>query len=419
MKTAKTFILYSTLAMMFGTAAYFYAGSVMIQAFYLLIPINLFLMLLMRRLWVPVAVFIFFGFLIVSGAIGVLQHTDTVGRFAKEFVGIGVSAIYFCCFFRTFDFNLEACFRLYARMAYWVAILGFVLFPVYYFLLGEYRLRSILYEPSMFVLTCIPALYYFADQWLRRRRHGRELAVMLAAFLLAGSANGFLGMLFGILIFALRYRRSRIWSVVLIPALAAAIYTTSSDVSQRFDDTYRSLATGDVRDVNLSSYALLTNLFVTRQVLQVHPVMGNGLGSHGISYDQYSGNLEGIEQFSNSIFDRLNAEDANSLGLRVLSDMGIVGACLVLWCIWRYRPRGQTELDFMNQAIWLYFFLKLLRAGHYFSNEQFFFIVFYGVSYFVSRKRAAVPGAVSAAAPAAGPARHSLAGQTIRKGISA
>jgi hypothetical protein len=235
---------------------------------------------------------------------------------------------------------------------------------------------------------------------------------------LAGSANGFIGILFGILILSFNNRRSRIWSLVAIPALAAVIYVASSDVAQRFDDTVRSLTTGDVRDVNLSSYALLTNLFVTKEVLLTHPVMGNGLGSHGISYDQYSGNLEGIEQYSNSIFDRLNAEDANSLGLRVLSEMGMVGAFLVLWCIWRYRPKGRTELDFMTQAIWLYFFLKLLRAGHYFSNEQFFFIVFYGLSYFVSWKRVAHDGIAAGAQFEPGPEIQAVPGRALRKGIS-
>ena len=384
--SARSFIFYSTIASLFGTAVYLIIGGVMIQAFYLLMLFNLILMLLMKRLWIPLGLLIFLSFLIVSGAVGVFRGTDSVPRVAKELLGISISAFYFCCFFRTIDFNLESAFRIYARMAYCVAVIGIVLFPIRLVLTGEYRLRSILTEPSMFAITCIPALYYYADQWQRYSIHGRRVMALLIAFLLAGSSNGFLAVLLGLSIFLMRFRRARFLLPALILVVGSAFYTLFSDVTLRINDSLRVVQELDLTDTNLSTWALFSNVFVAQQVLQDHLWLGNGLGSHGESYEKFIGDVQGVDDFTGTAGEGLNAEDANSLATRVLSDMGVVGGALVLWFIWHYRPKTNSECDTMAKAIWLYFFLKLLRGGQYFSNEQYFFITFYVLNQVILRK---------------------------------
>lgn len=382
----RNFILYSTTAALFGTAVYLFIGGIMIQGFYLLMLLNLFLMFLLKRLWIPLGLLVFISFLIISGTVGLIQGTDSIPRLAKEFLGISMSAFYFCCFFRTIDFNLEQTFRLYARMAYWVAVLGLILFPIRLIFFGDYRLRSILTEPSMFAITCIPALYYYADRWQRHGVHGRRVVVLLVAFILAGSSNGFLAVLLGLSIFLMRYRRAKFLLPVLLFVFGSAFYTLFSDVTLRINDSLRVVQELDLTHTNLSTWALFSNVFVAQQVLQEHPWLGNGLGSHGKSYEKYIGDVQGFDDFSGTKAEGLNAEDANSLGTRVLSDMGFLGGALVIWFIWRYRPRTDTESDVMSKAIWLYFFLKLLRGGQYFSNEQYFFIGFYILNQVIVRK---------------------------------
>lgn len=386
MKLCYQYILYSTVLGVFSSALVFHVG-VGFQVFYLVMLFNLFLMLLLKRLWAPLPLLFFFAFIGLSGSIGVLRGTDTYGRFLKELLGIGVSAFYFCSFFRTMQFDLEGCFRIYARTAYWVAIVGIVLFPIERSLSADYRLRSILTEPSMFVLTCIPALYFYCDQWQRYRRFRREALVMFGAFVLAGSSNGFLGILLGIAIFSMRYRRARILLPVVVVLSGLAIYSFSDDFELRLNDSVRALQLVDITGTNLSTFALLSNLFVMEQVLQKHPLLGNGLGSHGVSYRRYIGDVQGADSFEDPAYESINAEDANSLATRLLSDMGILGGILAVWFIWRYRPKGDTEVDGMSKAIWLYLFIKLLRGGHYFSNEQYFFIIFYALGNTVARPR--------------------------------
>jgi len=377
MISIRSFVLYTTIAGLFGTAAYFTVGTVMIQVFYLLMLVNLILMLSMKRLWIPTGLLGFVALLAGSGLVGILRGTDTLPLFAKEFSGIVFSAFYFCCFFRAMSFDLKKCFRLYARMAYWVAIIGIVLFPFRLLLTGEYRLRSILTEPSMFVLTCVPALYYFADQWQRYRANRREFLVMLAAFILAGSSNGFLAILFGMVIFFMRYRRARFVMPGIVIIAGLSFYALFQDVELRVNDSFRALQEFDLSGTNLSTWALFSNMFVAQQVLIEHPILGNGLGSHGLSYEKYIGQVQGVDEFMGSVGEGLNAADANSLATRVLSDMGTMGGLFVVWFLWKYRPRGDSDFEMMSKAIWVYFFVKLLRGGQYFSNEQYFFIVLY------------------------------------------
>jgi hypothetical protein len=57
--------------------------------------------------------------------------------------------------------------------------------------------------------------------------------------------------------------------------------------------------------------------------------------------------------------------------------MGVLGLLLALAVVFRYRVGGPGTAASVSNGILVYFFVKLLRAGHYFSPEQFFFIVGY------------------------------------------
>jgi hypothetical protein len=209
---------------------------------------------------------------------------------------------------------------------------------------------------------------------------------MIAAFILAGSSNGFIGVLLGTAIFLMRYRRARLLLPIILMTLGFGFYSLFADVQLRLNDSLRVFQDVDLSGTNFSTYALFSNLFVTEQVLEGHLLLGNGLGSHGLSYEKYIGYVQGVEDFAGTVGEGLNAEDANSLGSRILSDMGLLGGALTIAFIWRYRPRGKSEQAAMSKGIWLYFFLKLLRGGQYFSNEQYFFIIFYVLNHLAIRR---------------------------------
>jgi hypothetical protein len=378
MSAARKYLLYSTIAGLFSSSLV-YSGALNIQFFYLLMVANLCLMMLMRRLQISVGLLALIAFLAFSGGLGILRGTDTITRVAKELLGISISATYFCCFFRAIGFDVELCVKTYARFAYWVAIIGILIYLPDWILFNQYRLHSVLHEPAMFAFTCLPALYYFADRWLTERIFGKELLVMSVAFVLCQSSTGFIGVLVGVCIFGFRFPRARVLTPFMIGIVGTVLYYSSSDFALRLGDSVSVAQGEDVSKVNLSTYALYSNIYVTKQVLSLHPIMGNGLGSHGKSYDQYVAGVPGIEAYLGSESIGLNAEDASSLANRILSEMGILGLAVSFWFIWHFRPEGYGPVDTLCKGICVYFAVALLREGVYFSNEEWFFIIFYAL----------------------------------------
>jgi hypothetical protein len=340
----------------------------------------------MRKLWAPKGLLIFLGILLSSGAIGIFRHTDTIARVAKEFTGVSVCAFYSCCFFRTIDFKLEDAFRLYAKMACWVQIIGFFVYPLELVFLGFGRYQGIMRESSFVAYLCLPALYYYADCWQKERKHGKQVLILAFAFLLAESSTGFIGLSFGLFIFLFRYRRAIVLIPVILSGFLIAVYAGSSYFQERAVDTYNVFTRDDVTGTNLSTYVLYSNFYVMRQVLKEHPILGNGFNSHGESFSRYIGSIDTLG-FEGSDYQDYNAEDACSLGIRVASDFGFLGLFLMFGFIWRLRPRGNTELDVMRTAIWLYFFTKIVRGGVYFQEEVFFYICFYALAPMVVRMK--------------------------------
>jgi hypothetical protein len=380
MITLRNLIIYTTFPAIFSSACYLAVGGIDLQLFYFVMIFNLWLMFCLGTIWIPRGLVVLVGLIGLSGTTGILRGTDSTALFAKNFFGISISALYFCSFLRLLNFDIEYCFRIYARLAYYVALIGFALLPFQAAAGRSLRLQSVLTEPSMFAVTCLPALFYYTDRWQQYRLGGRELIVLALAFAAAGSSVGFLGIIVGLLMFGTRYR----FGWLLLPALATGlglfIYVVSSDFRLRLDDTVKSAQTLDVEGVNVSTFALVTNAFVARQEVTDHPFLGGGIGSHIISYRHFIDDQLGIDLWENSDAMELNAADGNSLLLRALSETGILGVLLISWFIWYYHRPGNDKRAIVSKSIVMYFFVKLLRSGHYFSPEQFFFIVIYATN---------------------------------------
>jgi hypothetical protein len=145
----------------------------------------------------------------------------------------------------------------------------------------------------------------------------------------------------------------------------------------RIDDTLLAATTENVSGANLSTYALISNMIVTQQVLKESPLIGNGLGSHPLSHEKFMGDVPGIQSFVDMGTSDLNAADAASLTLRVLSELGLLGYIGVLAFLIYFHASGSGPRSAISNAILVHFFLKLLRGGQYFDPEQFFFIFVY------------------------------------------
>jgi hypothetical protein len=168
---------------------------------------------------------------------------------------------------------------------------------------------------------------------------------------------------------------------IAVGALLTLAYTASDYFQERADDTLKAISAQDVSGSNLSTYALMSNLFVTQQVLKESPIIGNGVGSHPISHARLIGNVPGVEGFLENNWVDSNATEAASFTLRSLSEFGILGFSGVLVFVFYFHVGGAGPRAAMSNAIMVNFFLKLIRDGNYFPPEQFFFIFIYIFNY--------------------------------------
>jgi hypothetical protein len=317
-------------------------------------------------------------YIVLSGCIGILRHTDSVSQVLKECLGITVSVFYFYYFFKLIRDDFERAFLSYTRISYWFAIAAFPIWVVS--CIAEHdlvRLQGITPEPAAFCTLVLPAYYWYAYSYFSSRKHATETAVLTVAIILSGSSLGFISVALG-LVFLMSGRGKRILAVpIVVGVLLGFVYAVSANFRLRVNDTFLAVASADVTGANLSTYALISNLFVTQQVLKESPIIGNGIGSHVVSHARFIDDIPGVEAFTESGLADFNATEASSLTLRCLSELGIVGYLGVLIFLARCYVGGPGSRSAISKALMVCFFLKLVRGGMYFPPEQFFFVFIY------------------------------------------
>jgi hypothetical protein len=159
--------------------------------------------------------------------------------------------------------------------------------------------------------------------------------------------------------------------------LTAQVKTEVADAaSTPFDTSAQGL-----ESENASTFALLSNAYVAWQAFIASPIIGNGLGSHSSSYDKYAPDIVS-PQFP---VWGLNSDDANSLFLRLMSETGILGLATIFYLIIFFARVDGSGARIIRNAILPYFALRLFRFGAYFSMENFFFIMIYGLNFLKDR----------------------------------
>ncbi len=326
---------------------------------------------------------LFYTYLAFSGLVSLAAGTNTLRAFSEQFVGITFTSLYFYNLFRFENFDFRRLFLLYTRLAYYVCWIGILMLPFQYLFHSAYlRAHSVLTEPAQFMMIVIPAIYYFFEATLFRGKHRLESIIGLLSIILADSSVGYMGLLF-ILIYLIAKSRHKLLLVTAPLVLVLGISglrQLSQNFRVRFDDTLSAVTELTVANVNTSTYAIISNAFVAAQVLQESPVLGNGLGSHEASHEKYLPAIAGLSGISeeNQI---LNKKEAASMFLRSASDLGFLGLCLIAIFLWKFRLSTPDESGTMNTAVLIYLILKLIRAGHYFPPEFFFFVFAYVFSF--------------------------------------
>ncbi|MEJ2883670.1 O-antigen ligase family protein [Pedobacter sp. GR22-6] len=343
-------------------------------------------MFFIKEMLVSKNLLIFYSYLFLTGLFSVLTGTNTSSRVLSQVVGISLVSLYYYNFFGLISEKISHLFGIYTRFATIISALGLIISCIHSFMRMEFMpVKSIMLEPAHFVTAVLPALYFqikdknVAYYWNR-------VAILLAAILLSGSSVGLLGLLLILFLIPKKINPVRIiLPLIFASVFAVALYFTFPKFTLRIDDTVNSFVNKDVSGANLSSYSLISNYLVAYKSFSRNPVLGGGLGSHVITHDREIGTIAGSEEFTE--FLELNSQDANSLMVRVVSELGLVGILIIFSFIIKYYSAANESSLWISRAVLIYFFCKLLREGHYFSPEMYFFIFAYWLNYVQNRDK--------------------------------
>lgn len=385
----KNFLFYSTLLSIFTESVYFSAGFD-IKFFYFIILINFFILLLLNKIVYSKGLAIFHSVVFFTGMGSCLLGYNKLGYYIVQLFFITLISTYYFSYFSFFKDRYKEIIFTYCKFSLILAIIGFLKWP-YDILVGK-AFHSIMIEPAHYCTIILPAFFITLKDKVYPRYY---FIVILLSILASGSSLGIMGIGLSLIFYAKKISFKKIiLSSVIVVLLGAIVYAVMPSFRIRFDDTLKSSTTGDLSNANLSSYALLSNFFVSIESFKSNPVFGNGIGSHMLSRKLYLGDLEGIEVFEQMGSENLNAQDAGSLFSRLMSEMGLIGIVGVFYFILRYYVPVKDDLSLysiVSRAIILYFFAKLFREGHYFSPEMYFFIFAYYFSYLKSHSNFKTP----------------------------
>jgi hypothetical protein len=385
MRQSDKFIAYSSIFALF-TEDFSFNFIVDIKLFYVIILINTVLLIYNRRFSVNKNLFLILFFFVAHGIIMSILIDNIILSLIAQIFGISISSFFYYSLLKAYGKNYL--FELYLKFAYGIA---FIAIPMLYLRINVFkdahRLNGILTEPAHYAAIMLPALYVF----LRQKKHFKYILIA-TTIIMAKSSIGFLGLLLIIVAPMIKFKYLIKYLIVLLVVLTSGVYYVNSkwdELSNREDDnvfvrrikdTYESLSAGYSGDfdesVNLSTYALLSNVFITKESFKKYP-LGTGLGSYTNQYEKYYELMTPPEYLLQLKLSKINMYDANSLFLRFFVDLGMFSLFLILYFFIRAIRIFKTDDRIIQQGTFFYLILKLLREGHYFPPEFYFFLLIF------------------------------------------
>ncbi|WP_316674363.1 hypothetical protein [uncultured Tolumonas sp.] len=321
------------------------------------------------------------------------------GKTIFQLFGISISVLYYYGFLSVFfkKYNSIEFFDKFSVFFQAINLVFFIIYPFsFLFYFGhhfDFRYHSIFMEPAHFCAVAIPVLSFLFYKYKQCDSVWNliNLLFLLFTILLSMSSVGILGLAL-LVMFNVRLKNALTIPILLfVVVFLFLIYFNIPMVKMRVDDSINALTSMNVSDVNYSTYALVSNLFVTMKSFFTNPLFGSGLGNHELSYSEHILDLDGIAAFVRADSIGLNAKDANSLFLRTISETGIFGVGCFFIQVFLLKPKEILyfyDVDYMSRYQYLirgvrngcliYIFLKLFREGHWFSPEMYFlFFIYY------------------------------------------
>lgn len=381
----KQYLLFSSVFAIF-TESFFFHFIIDWKLLYLIIIVNYFILIKTQKIKINKYFLSLIGVLFIHGVITNIVVGIPPNYMLAQLIGITIVGVYYYNFIPLYE--RKEIISLYLKICLFVAIIGY---PMYFLNinLNDGRLQSIFKEPAHYVVVVLPSCYYFFKE-----KKYLNFFILFGTIILSNSSLGYIGC--GLILLVPNLSLKRIaYLTALIPFVVGAfiyMYQEYPFFKMRVEDTYESLNvinTGKFKeDTNLSSYALISNLHVAKRNLSDHP-FGTGIGSHLYMHTNvYGKEMRAPEYLIKQKLHTTNATDANSMLTRILSELGLIGLLIIIGAFfYMFKTFSSKELHFA-QGIVIYIILKLIRDGHYFPPEFYFFvwILYYDLKEYLSNR---------------------------------
>ena len=366
----KQYLLFSSVFAIF-TESFFFHFIIDWKLLYLIIIVNYFILIKTQKIKINKYFLSLIGVLFIHGVITNIVVGIPPNYMLAQLIGITIVGVYYYNFIPLYE--RKEIISLYLKICLFVAIIGY---PMYFLNinLNDGRLQSIFKEPAHYVVVILPACYFFL-----RNKLFLKFFILFISIILSESSLGYIGcgLMFIFPFFNLKRIKYLLIAVPLVMTAFFYTYKNFESFQMRVDDSVDNLTVlknGKFDDAtNLSSYVILSNMYIAKQNIIEHP-FGSGIGSHHYMFTtRYHKTMRPPSYIRelDQTFD--NSFDANSLFTRISSELGIIGIICVIFFIVRSFYLSFSNSDYILQGILIYFLLKLLRDGTYFPPELFFF----------------------------------------------
>lgn len=329
------------------------------------------------------------------GVIQILMGNNTPFQFTKIFIGVLLSTTFYFYVIQYYSLNIEYIFRLYLKGILIASVIGsiqaisfrigFTAGYNYRWIFNKWgsvpggiagiRINSVFSEPAQFAIMLSPATlvaihHLFMRNYVFLTRN--QCVLVLVIMLLTSSSTGYIGFFIIALLLTLNYGKllNLLFGIIASLLIGTFLYKQVPEFKSRVDTSMGLWQDQNfsLENVNTSSFVLYNNFHIALENFKDNPIAGSGLGSHAVAFDKYTlTKKQGILDFS------FNKADANSMFLRIVSEMGLMGIIFIFGFIGKnfVRRNKNTPEDYhwlISNALLVLIILNLIRQGNYFLN---------------------------------------------------
>ena len=351
------------------------------QTFFIRVKTNI-------RIQLGVFIFSYFSFIIYN------QYFDW--EMLKKIIGIAILSITFYNYVYHYRNRIQEIFSVFLYISIIISFIAIIqqigwilkiplMYDFNYLGIKNYvdnvgpiiRSTSIASEPAHLAYMLVPSFFIAFGSILSNKMPFHmsffKRWIIVIAMLLSFSLIGYFSMLVCVLYLFVYIKTDTlkklyisffIFPIVIITA-ALNFGNVASRLSHMINNSF------EVNSSTLSQWGLISNLYVAYSSLTNTP-FGTGIQTHQYNYDKYFSDLYYLGTI------RINEIDANSLILRMISELGIIGVSTIILFYVFFRIRKKIfffELYFvLNTIAFLFIYLYAIRNGAYLDPMLWLFI---------------------------------------------